>query len=378
MRISVQDHGEPGTVLLDRRAIEALTRGKIIDAPITRLKRDPDLWLLPTAMQQNGDVFLSHTLVRGDLADLEAAEFRVVNEQTLFEIPDHLADRNTGRHWITNLLHVDDGVLAFLHSEYTGEDDFFGMESSLIDGVETRAPGRSCISLGWISNEDLDAERIRFLYLGHIATYSSEFPHYNVSGTPVLVNECDGVEYVNILFMDVQGKAGDDGWIKDSGYVTQARAPLGQVVEQAKAGLLAPWSKRHENGWADAMGRRSIGVLPRVPGHPDKRIRTADVIVHSDLLQDPGSGRYILLAYVLRQKRRNPSSMVFYSSEDGLRWQFEGTSHERDDGEAGWSYASFFDVADGVEGSTPYVLFGWDYGKPGRCVYKLNVELNCG
>ena len=374
MKISIEDYSDPSTVLLDRAAIEALTQGKIIDAPITRLKRNPDLWLLPTAMQQNGDVFLSHTVVRGDLDKLESSEFCIVNEHKLFEVPEHLADQNNGRHWITNLLHLEDGVLAFLHSEYTGQNDYFGMEASLIDDVETRAPGRSSIGLAWLSQEDLDADRIRFTYLGHTATYSAGFPHFNVSGTPVLVNEVDGTEYVNILFMDSQGEEEEGGWRKDDAFVTQARAPLADVVDHAKQGSVSPWRKRDKKGWSDAMGSSSRAVLPRAPGHPDKRIREGDVIVHSDLMRDPKSGRFVLLAYVLKRKKRNPSSIVFYSSEDGVKWQFEGTTHERDDGEAGWSYASFFDVD--AEDSNPFVLIGWDYGKPGRCVYKLGVEID--
>ena len=91
MKLTIQNYEDPGTVLLNRDEIDALTRGNIIDAPITRLKQNPDVWLLPTAMQQNGDVFLSHTLVRGDLDQLESAEFCVVNEHLLFDTPEHLS-----------------------------------------------------------------------------------------------------------------------------------------------------------------------------------------------------------------------------------------------------------------------------------------------
>lgn len=373
MKLTIQNYEDPGTVLLNRDEIDALTRGNIIDAPITRLKQNPDVWLLPTAMQQNGDVFLSHTLVRGDLDQLESAEFCVVNEHLLFDTPEHLANQNNGRHWITNLLHVEGGVLAFLHSEYTGQDDFFGMATHIIDGAETKAPGRSSIGLAWLSAEDLAADQFTFTYLGHIATYSANFPHYNVSGTPVLVNQIDGVEYVNIMFMDAKGSRTSDGWDKDAAFVAQARAPLELVVEKAKSGELAQWQKRSGSDWSDAMGRRSSSALPRVPGHPDKRIRMGDVIVHSDAAFVERLGKYVLLAYVLKRKNRLPTALVLYTSDDGLEWEYSGTEHERTDGEAGWSYASFFDVNDDGK---PYVIIGWDYGKPGRRVYKLEVDFN--
>ena len=375
MEISIQDEADPGTVILDRDAIDQLTRGKIIDAPITRLKSNPDIWVLPTAMQQNGDIFLSHTLIRGDLEDLENAEYCIINEHALFEIPERLEGRNNGRHWITNLLHLEEGVLAFLHSEYTAEDDYFGMPAAIIDRKEARAPGRSCISLAWLSAENLENERFRFDFLGHLSTYCAEFPHHNVSGTPVFVNEQDGVEYLNIMFTDIKGHRVDGGWVRDEGYVSQARAPLADVIDQAQKGNVIRWHKRDGSEWKEAMGRQSSGVLPHIDGFDDDRISSGEVIVHSDVVRHGGTGRFILLTYVLTQKGRNPTCLVLYSSADGLRWEFEGTSHARSDCEKGWSYATFFDESAVGEAQDLSVIIGWEYGKDARCVYKLGVEI---
>jgi len=337
MKISIQDYNDSGTVLLDRDRIDQLTRGNIIDAPITCVKTDPSVWLLPTAMQQNGDVFLSHTLVRGDLTDLENAEYCIINEHTLFDIPEHFQKDRIGRQWITNLLPVDGGTLAFLHTEYAGNEDYFGMPGTVIDGVPTKAPGRSCISLAWISAENLKSDIFRFQFLGHIATYCADMPHFNVSGTPVFVSEHEGIKYINLMFMDVKAKKVEDGWEKEATYIAQARSPLSDTVTKAKEGKLSQWMKRDNKEWKDAMGKQSTGVLPHVK-MDDERISKGDIIVHSDAVYHSPSERYILFGYVLQQKNRNPSSIVMYSSKDGLEWDFEGVSSGRSDCIGGWSY----------------------------------------
>lgn len=378
MKISIQDHTEPGTVVLDASFIDQLTRGKIIDAPVTLLREDPPVWILPTAMQQNGKIFLSHTFLKGYLGDLSDAQYRVINEHELFSVPEHLKGQNNGRHWITNLLHTEDGVLAFLHSEYAGENDFFGMPAIKLDGAEIKAPGRSAIGLAWLPKDRFDAEHYRFDYLGHIATYGADIPHFNVSGTPVYVTRHDGVEYVNILFSDIMAEEGPEGWTTVQKFVSQARAPLAEVVARAQKGECAGWLKRDGDDWRDAMGKSATGILPRVKGHPDRRIAVGDVIVHSDIAQLGPNGPYILVGYVLVQKNRNPSCLVVYSSEDGSNWKFETTSNERFDCIQGWSYVKLLDKGRRNGDRHPYALIGWEYGKgkDARAVYRLALQIS--
>lgn len=393
MKISIQNYAEPGTVVLDAPLIDQLTRGNIIDAPITLLREDPPIWLLPTAMQQNGDIYLSHTLLKGYLGDLSDAEYCIINEHDLFLIPEHLQKQNNGRHWITNLLHTESGVLAFLHSEYTADGDYFGMPSIRVDGGLIRAPGRSAISLAWLPKDRLDTDIFQFNYLGHIATYCADTPHFNVSGTPVFVNTDNGTEYINILFSDMLASQGTfkpnakstpdpEGWEKIKSFVSQARAPLKEVIASAKKGKLTGWLKRNCDEWSDAKGKLATGVIPKVDGHSDRRIADGEVIVHSDIARIDPSGMYILVAYVLTRKDRttysvlNPTCLVVYSSEDGLNWKFETTSNERTDCDTGWSYVKLLCKGRRANDQSLYALIGWEYGKDARSVHRLEIGIS--
>ena len=372
MKISIQNHSDAGTVILDAPLIDQLTRGNIIDAPITLLREDPAIWILPTAMQQNGKIYLSHTLVKGHFDDLSDAEYCIVNEHDLFIVPDHL--KNNGRHWITNLLHTDEGVIAFLHSEYTGEGDFFGMQGIMFDERETRAPGRSAIGLAWLPKDRYDAEIYQFDYLGHIATYCSDVPHFNVSGTPMYVNTDEGVEYINILFSDVHATQNDKGWWKDKVMVAHARASLKDVVADAKKGKVSNWLKRNGDAWGDALGKEATGVLPPAKGYADHRIANGEIIVHSDIATIKPDGSYILIGYVLNMRTLHPSCLVIYSSKDGLNWTFEKTSNERSDGS--WSYVKILNKGRRDKKGSYYAIIGYDYGKESRKVYRLEIDID--
>lgn len=375
MKFSIQDHKEAGTIVLDSALIDQLTRGNIIDAPITLLRESPPVWILPTAMQQNGKIYLSHTLLKGYLGDLSDAEYAVINEFELFSVPDHLSNKNIGRHWITNLYHHEDGILAFLHSEYAGDDDYFGMPSIICNGRRVFAPGRSAISLAWLPRDRLDNDLFNFIYLGCIATYSASIPHFNVSGTPVFVNFDQGVCYINILFDDVHCTLGSDGWNIKNIFVSQARAPIADVIAGAKKGEITHWRKRNGEEWNDAIGGIARGILPSVE-HPDHRIACGELIVHSDVAYIERYGIFVLVAYVLVQKDLNPSCLVIYSSTDGLNWKFESTFNERMDCKKGWSYVKMFDKGRRNGDRSLYCLVGWDYGKDGRCVYRLAMQIS--
>ena len=118
-RIKMQDYRDEGTLVLNDRKIDFLMRGDIIDAPISLVtKKDGTrVWILPTALQQNGKIYLSHTIVRGDLYNLDNSEIEIVDEEDLFSMSDAvIADgKSFGRHWITNIVQTDDGLLALIH-----------------------------------------------------------------------------------------------------------------------------------------------------------------------------------------------------------------------------------------------------------------------
>lgn len=378
MKFSIQSHEDPNTVILDASLIDQLTRGNIIDAPITLLRQDPPVWILPTAMQQNGDIFLSHTFVKGYWDDLSDAEYMVRTEHELFSIPEHLKGKNNGRHWITNLYHTDEGVLAFLHSEYTGENDHFGMPGVIFEGAMRSAPGRSAISLAWLPIERLQEDEVRFEYLGHIANYCSEIPHFNVSGTPIFTNSINGVEYMNIMFTNIETSADEQGvWRQRIGYVSQARAPLKEIIKGAKKGYATKWVKRNGNIWTDSLLPGSTPALPRKLDYTkDKRIRAGAVIVHSDVRFFKEVNKYILISYVHKFKDERATQFVIYSSKNGVEWEFETTSSARNDCIGGWSYIKIFREGRRNGDDAPYIIVGWDYGKPGRCVYRLNLHVS--
>ena len=68
-KVEIQSYKDEGTLVFNSREIDYLMRGDIIDAPISLVtKKDgTTVWFLPTALQQNGKIYLSHTVVRGCL-----------------------------------------------------------------------------------------------------------------------------------------------------------------------------------------------------------------------------------------------------------------------------------------------------------------------
>lgn len=389
-KIEMQDYQDEGTLVLNSREIDYLMRGDIIDAPVSLVTKEDGtaVWFLPTALQQNGKIYLSHTVVRGDLYDLDNSEIVIVDEEELFTMSDDVvaAGKSIGRHWITNIMQTETGLLALIHSEYTAEGDFFGMDCVLKNEVETCAPGVSKISLAWLPIEKFEADEYDFLFLGHLVGPSSDIPHFNVHGTPWYVNTDDeGAEYLNLLYADeVFNYSEERGWItgKTGPRISKVRAPLEAVIADAKKGKIGAWQKSVNGEWSDDLRAPAPAFLPKIARfeQKDERLANADVIVHSDAIKHTPTGRYILSTYLLRT-RRKPSRIVFYSSCDGEKWKYAGDGNPRSDGKSGWSYLTLIDrdnTDHGVSDGEIDLITGFDYGKPKRSVYRLKLDVGDG
>lgn len=389
-KIGMQDYQDEGTLVLNSREIDYLMRGDIIDAPVSLVtKKDGTaVWFLPTALQQNGKIYLSHTVVRGDLYDLNNSEIEVVDEEELFTMSDDViaSGKSIGRHWITNIMQTETGLLALIHSEYTAEGDFFGMECVLKNDVETCAPGVSKISLAWLPIEKFEADDYSFLFLGHLVGPSSDIPHFNVHGTPWYVNEdAAGVEYLNLIYADeVFNFSEERGWTtaKNGPRISRVRAPLEAVIKDATDGKIGTWEKSISGEWSEKLDEPGNAILPKIKRFEskDERLAAGDVIVHSDAIKHLDTGRYILSTYLLRT-RRKPSRIVFYSSCDGERWSYAGDGNPRSDGKSGWSYLTLLDRNNtdfGVAQTDIDLITGFDYGKPKRSLYRVKLDVGDG
>ena len=380
-RIDLQDYTEPKTKVLDRYEIDKIMRGDLIDAPITILKKESgkSVFILPTALQQAGGIYLAHTFVEGDLAELDASHVYEVNESKLFKNSPHQTDALNGRHWITNLLETDEGVLAFLHTEYSRDSDFFGMSCVEQGSRNACAPGLARISLAWMPRERMNDPQASFTVLGPIAGTPYPVTHFNVHGTPVYLTESGGETMINTLFVDLFGNKENGEWEEpDLLVVARAQAPLDEVIFAAQEGRLTTWLKRKGNDWVDAQSDTATSALPQVPSMAEiaPRVAIGRVAIHSDATYHPPSSSYILSAYTLN--RDTPSSLIFYSSCDGENWRFSGRHFPRDDVKNGWSYLSLVgrDNTDGQVIDGPLDLIaGWEYGGEERAVYRLEITV---
>ena len=392
-KVEIQSYKDEGTLVFNSREIDYLMRGDIIDAPISLVtKKDgTTVWFLPTALQQNGKIYLSHTVVRGDLYDLPNSEVVVIDEEELFTESKAVveAKKSIGRHWITNITQTKEGLLAQIHSEYTAEGDFFGMECIIRNDVRTCAPGVSKISLAWLPIEKFENDNYDFLFLGHLVGPASDIPHLNVHGTPWYVNTGeDGVEYLNLIYADEDfSKTETGGWATVDGmshYIARVRAPFADVIKDAMNGEIGTWEKQYGNNWSENLEKPAVGILPKLRqkfNRVDKRLTAGSVIVHSDAIKHLETGRYFLSTYLLRT-RSKPSRLVFYSSCDGEKWTLAGGGNPRGDGKSGWSYLTLLDRDNtdfGVAKKEFDVIAGFDYGKPKRSVYRMKVDIgdNC-
>ena len=377
-KLKVSNHDE--TILFSKADIERLTDGNIIDAPIsTFLWNGKNVWLLPTARQYNDipveHLVLSHHLTIGSVKDPAQADIGEFSQRDFIVDSDNAISGTKGYKWITNTYQTPEGVLGFVHSEYTDVDDHWHMACDPWVKKKQCAPGNSKVGLAWMKTPAGIDEKPQFKYLGHIAGYSGDRRHFNVHGVPWFINIENGKEYLNIVYHDTNG-------IRDWGQITRARSPLRDVLAAAKEGSTTKWEKYNRGSWEDALNGQSSSILPLVPilNDIDPEIAKGHVIVHGDVVKHRESGRYFLAAYTLKRVglAQRPSRLVFYDSCDGTNWQFNSFSNERADGEWGWSYLTFVDD-DGSDNGMASGLFnliaGFDYGRPLKRVELLDVTV---
>jgi hypothetical protein len=377
-KLEVSKHDE--TILFSKIDIETLLDGNIIDAPISTFRNEgKNVWILPTARQYNKipieRLEISHRLMSGKVKSPHKADFGEFFQKDFMSSSTSATSGTQGYKWITNTYQTPEGVLGFVHSEYTAEGDHWHM--SCDSWVKLRvfcAPGNSKIGLAWMPTEAESDKKPHFVYLGHIAGFTGERKHFNVHGVPWYINTEDEKEYLNIVFHDTNAR----NW----GQIARARSPLSEVLAAAKAGHTTKWEKFNDGAWEDALTGKSSSILPLVPELRDiaPKISRGEVIVHSDAIKHKETGRYFLSAYTLKHNglRQRPSRLVFYDSCDGINWRFNGYSNERDDGDWGWSYLTFVDddgSDNGMASGAFNLIAGFDYGRPKKRVELMDVTV---
>jgi len=347
-RVTVTPNHEAET-LLTRRDITKLTRGDIIDAPI------------------------STYITKGGVDDIKNTDniSGIYNQSKFFNESDKAKTSTKGYKWITNTYQTDDGVLAFIHSEYTGPDDHWGMPCMAIGKTTKCAPGTSKIGLAWMPNTANSTAAPRFNFLGHIAGFPADQLHFNVQGTPVYIVNKNGIDYFYILFSDKQA-------LNIRPNIAMARSPVRNVLTAAKLGTTSVWQKYNNGKWVDSLSGNSTSILPDLTG-VENRVKNEKVFVHSDALKHQESGAYFLSAYTL-DTPQSQSSLVFYDSCDGENWRLNNITNHRDEEgrKEGWSYITLFDDdgSDNSKASGDFtMLTGYDYGGPQRHVMKFNVSV---
>lgn len=363
-------------IVLSTRDINKLTRGDIIDAPIsTYLFNNEVYWILPTAMQQNSMVYLSHTILKG--RELDKSEIvGIYNQNKLFKNSPNAITSTKGYKWITNTYQNEHGVLAFIHVEYAGEKDYWGMPCiTTSDGRKKCAPGQSKIGLAWMETPKNFSGVPEFTFLGFIAGYSGNIAHFNVQGTPYSIVREEGIDYLNIWFADKNN-------FYKSMNVARARAPLNDVITAARNGMTIKWKKYNNGAWEDALKGKSSSALPEVRGVEgvDQRVARGNVFVHSDVVKHVESGKYFLCAYTL-ESEKEPSSLVFYESCNCIDWELNTIANPTRENrpKCGWSYMTFIDdngTDNGMASGTFTLLVGYDYGGPKRHVAKFRIAVS--
>lgn len=393
--IAIQDYNDKDVLVLNRTEIDYLMQGDIIDAPISLATKTDGkrVWILPTALQQNGDIYLSHTFVIGDLQNVEDAEIITIDEERLFSYPEKLEKSYYGRHWITNIVQTDEGLIALLHSEYTRDTDVFGMDCAVIAGGKQCAPGRSQISLAWLPIDKFEKNDFSFEFLGHISGSYSDVPHFNVHGTPwYFSDEKDGNKYLNLIFADGSFVKRRGKWRAKQGglRIGQLRANFKDLMTAISTGENGSWTKYTKAGWVSPDVAVAKAVLPIIPNmtNVDTRIANGRVVVHSDAIYHEPTGAHFLSSYVLERKRKRkgkmvtvPSSLIFYKACPGENWSYVGRYHPRRDGKKGWSYLSLISSDDtdfGQSRGNFDLMSGWDYGELDRKILRMNVEVSKG
>jgi len=371
------------SVFLSKPDIIDLMDGNIIDAPISTFRvGDNNIWILPTANQHivNGvstQLTVSHTLTVGDLSNPRKHNLGVFPQESFTPVSPSATSGTDGYKWITNTYQTSDGILGFVHAEYTGPNDYWTMPCDPWIDRAYCAPGQSKIGLAWMDTTPGFHHNPVFTYLGHIAGFTADRMHFNVHGTPYFINTDNGTRYLNIVFHDSHQI--------DWGQITIARSPLDDVLAAAKQGYTTTWEKYDNGNWVNALTGQSSSVLPDVPAlqNTDANIANGRVIVHSDAVFHEETGRYFLSAYTLERSGHTsdtgtPSRLVFYDSCDGINWRFNRIANDRVDGEWGYSYMSIFDDdnTDNGRASGPFTLMsGFDYGRPKKHVLTVDITV---
>lgn len=326
-------------------------------------------WLIPsvkweTNNQVNVGPVVSHALVSdaGNYPDeLINSSSNVLrfDEIKFFEDSGALGI-SSGHKWITNTYGHTDGILAFVHAEWTevNYETCVHSVSSCENNIPPthshtgQPPGHSKIGLAWYGNPSTTSlEQISsgissgpvFKYLGHIASNYS-FPNgntgFNVHGTPYVVKNELGIDYF-YMYMHDYGLV-NGGW----GHVSAIRAPLSEVIQAAKLGTVTDsqgnhiWEKYNGGVWSDALGGQytATGI--------------SHVIVHGDAAYSTFKQKYYLVAttpgnwqFDTEVAPLDDSKIVLYESSDALNWNvcsvIASASGLND--KSGWQYPTIVD-----------------------------------
>ena len=355
------------TEALSTADIRRLAGPGFVDGSISTFSaRGNRYWILPTVRFAKGTALVEHIFTKGPVHDIDAVKVGKWPEQELFgDAP--------GLKWITNTFEADDGVLAFVHSEYVLPGQYFGATVIGKDGKprKLRGPGHSRISLAWYPKPDPENRAPKFQFLGHIIAPFDElrFDAWNVHGTPYAVHTIDDEAWFHVYFFDTP----EQGL---QGHLAVARAKVEDVLRAARNGEAARWQKYHQEGWTEGLGGRS---RPLAEEH---------TIVHSDAAQSR-NGRYFLANTFINDHKNSgkPSAIVLYGACDPvnlkeiarLRPISLPTKDANDRRNHGWQYLTIVDgdgTDNGTVGEELSFLVGYQYNKPERYVARMRYRVS--
>ncbi|HVZ99302.1 MAG TPA: hypothetical protein VG841_03185 [Caulobacterales bacterium] len=244
--------------------------------------------------------------------------------------------RAGGAYWITNLYQADNGILAFVHTEFPR-----------VEGRRYKS-GRGRVGLAWSPDGE------RFTYLGHIIRPFDDPSPRNVQGVPYLIK--DGFFY--IYYKDAC----------EGGNNAAARAPVRDVLAAAAARRITAWRKYFRGAWA------SPGA-----GGPCTAIRIADGIIHTDAARSTATGQYYFITS--RTNANGQDTWIkLHASSDGVTWRELGVIAREPASRVrgGYQYVSIVDASgrdNASVGRQFYVYSAKDITAPAVAIYRWTVDL---
>jgi len=276
-------------------------------------------WIFPSAPDPAGGISVFYEFSTGLINNPLIPVVNSGREDTLVVPPDNPNNSDTGGYkWITNTYQDSTGVLAFVHAEHV-----------LQPPNGTKGPGNSRIGIAWADGAPTNGSAPVFTYLGHVIKPNTDPYHFNVQGTPYLIHNDNGTDYFYIYFHDKSSNL--NGW----GHIAVARAPVAQVMNDAKNGVKTQWYKYFQGNWS----KPGYGGLSSPVGGIGR------IVMHSDAAKSTYNGRYYLAGYYQSNNWKNgqPGKVIVYESCDAINWSEVETVGESTDPNRLIQYVSITD-----------------------------------